>query len=269
MPEQYNTKSLDTLCAALCQIMGIAPPELAASPAEELVQYADTVFDGGKADRIFMYNPDAVAQWIEDKYPQYIKNVTAITDFTIQFKTVMPSVTPVCFATMYTGTQPEVHGIRKYEKPVLAIDTLFDDIIKSGKKAAIVADKNCSIGKIFLNRNMDYYIYDNLPEINAKAAELIMRDEHDLIVVYNGNYDSVMHKNGPEAPVALAELRQNDAAFATFCELIKNNWQAHNTLAGFAMDHGCHEIDGDCGSHGLDMPEDINIRHHYIAYKAI
>ena len=24
-----------------------------------------------------------------------------------------------------------------------------------------------------------------------------------------------------------------------------------------AMDHGCHEIDGGCGSHGLDMPEDI------------
>jgi len=25
------------------------------------------------------------------------------------------------------------------------------------------------------------------------------------------------------------------------------------------MDHGCHEIDGGCGSHGLDMPEDLNI----------
>ena len=34
---------------------------------------------------------------------------------------------------------------------------------------------------------------------------------------------------------------------------------------GFAMDHGCHEIDGECGSHGLDMPEDLNIVHSYIA----
>ena len=29
------------------------------------------------------------------------------------------------------------------------------------------------------------------------------------------------------------------------------------------MDHGCHEIDGGCGSHGLDMPEDLNIHHFY------
>ena len=32
---------------------------------------------------------------------------------------------------------------------------------------------------------------------------------------------------------------------------------------GFAMDHGCHEIDGNCGSHGLDMDEDFNIVHFY------
>jgi hypothetical protein len=31
------------------------------------------------------------------------------------------------------------------------------------------------------------------------------------------------------------------------------------------MDHGCHEIDGGCGSHGLDMEEDLNIVHRYIA----
>ena len=38
------------------------------------------------------------------------------------------------------------------------------------------------------------------------------------------------------------------------------------TLLGFAMDYGCHKIDGGCGSHGLDMPEDINIVHLYQGY---
>ena len=42
----------------------------------------------------------------------------------------------------------------------------------------------------------------------------------------------------------------------------------HDTLIGFAMDHGCHEIDGDLGSHGLDMPEDLNIVHLYDVYPA-
>ena len=32
------------------------------------------------------------------------------------------------------------------------------------------------------------------------------------------------------------------------------------------MDHGCHEIYGDLGSHGLDMDEDLNIVHLYKIY---
>ena len=48
--------------------------------------------------------------------------------------------------------------------------------------------------------------------------------------------------------------------------LIRKYWKGHNTLVGFAMDHGCHEIDGGCGSHGLDMEEDLNIVHLYKAY---
>ena len=77
-----------------------------------------------------------------------------------------------------------------------------------------------------------------------------------------------MHKNAPEGAFALAELRCNSEAYMMFDELIRRNWQKHNVFMGFAMDHGCHEIDGDCGSHGLDMPEDLNIRHYYQAYKA-
>jgi hypothetical protein len=75
-----------------------------------------------------------------------------------------------------------------------------------------------------------------------------------------------MHRFGPESIEALGELRANAQAFATFCELIKKNWN-HNALIGFAMDHGCHEIDGENGSHGLDMEEDLNIVHLYKGYK--
>ena len=115
---------------------------------------------------------------------------------------------------------------------------------------------------------MDYYHFEsgNIEEVNAKAIELILRDEHDLIVIYNGNYDTVMHKKGPESPEALAELRLNSHMFGVLSELIQNKWQSHNTLVGFAMDHGCHEIDDGSGSHGLDMEEDLNIVHLYKGY---
>ena len=263
-----NKNSLDTICAALAYAMGIEPPKYAAMANYELTNYIDKVFNGQKSDRIVMYNPDAVAQWIYEKYPQLFNDVKSVTNIEIPLATVMPSVIPVCFATMYTGAQPEVHGIRKYEKPVITIDTLFDALIRAGKKCALITYGKCSLSRIFLEREMDYYHFEDegISSVNAKAVEVILRDEHDFILIYNGNYDSVMHKMGPESIEALAELRTNCHMFSCISKLIQNNWKHHNTLVGFAMDHGCHEIDGGCGSHGLDMAEDINIVHLYNGY---
>lgn len=258
-PEELNPVSLDTLCAALCSAAGADAPKTAAPANETLMAY----LAGRRADRIFMYNPDAIGQWIYRKYPQLLKEVVDFCDIEVPFRTVMPSVTPVCFGTMYTGAQPEVHGITKYEKPVIAIDSIFDMMIKAGKKVAIVADTECSMSHIYNGRDMDYFYFESYHEVNAKTFELIAEDNYDMIAVYNGNYDSVMHKRGPESVEALSEMRANSEMFAAFSQAIIKNWRNHSVLMGFAMDHGCHEIDGGCGSHGLDMPEDLNICHLY------
>ncbi len=263
-----NNSSLDTLCSALCYAMGIDAPKFAANPNSTLCDYLDQKLDGKKADRVFMYNPDAVAQWVYEKYPQMFKEITNESPLEVPFCTVMPSVTPVCFGTMYTGAQPEVHGIKTYVKPVIAINTIFDALIRAGKKAAIVSTTGDSISKIFLERDMDYFIYDTIEKVNAKTAELIINDEYDFIAVYNGNYDSFMHKFGPEGVEALAELRANVRTYGMFYELIAQHWKSHNSLVGFAMDHGCHQIDGGSGSHGLEMEEDLNIVHLYNVIKA-
>lgn len=266
MADTYNETSLDTLCASLAAAMGIEPPAQAAPSNSDLDAYVNSAFGGARADRIFMYNPDAIAQWIYRKYPYLVRDVEHHTPHPLPLAAVMPSCTPVCFGTMYTGAQPSIHGIRRYEKPVITIDTLFDALLRNGKKAAIVADRPSSMAHIYNNRAMDYYYYDTLEEVNAKTAELILEDKYDFIAAYNANYDDIMHKYGPESIEALSELRLNAHVFATFAQLIKSHWGHHNTLLGFAMDHGCHEIDGGCGSHGLDMEEDINILHFYGAY---
>ncbi len=258
-----NSHSLDTLCAALCYAMGIEAPALSAAPNVDLCRYIDDSLSGKKADRVFMYNPDAIAQWVYEKYLHLFEEITHTIDIEIPFCTVMPSVTPVCFGTMYTGAQPSEHGIQSYAKPVITIDTIFDALIRSGKKPVIVSTANDSMSKIFLEREMEYFIYDTVEQVNAKATELIVEDKHDFIAVYNGNYDSIMHKFGPESEQALGALAANVKAFAMFRETIETHRNRHNTLMGFAMDHGCHEIDGNCGSHGLAMEEDLNIVHLY------
>ena len=146
---------------------------------------------------------------------------------------------------------------------MIKIDTIFDALLRAGKKPALVSTEKDSMGKIFLEREIDYYLCDSIEKVNAKAAQLIVENKHDFICVYNGNYDSRMHKTGPESAEALGELRTNAKAFGMFYEMIAEHWAGQNTLMGFAMDHGCHEIDGDCGSHGLDMDEDLNITHFY------
>ncbi|MBQ9544494.1 MAG: hypothetical protein IJV00_05140 [Clostridia bacterium] len=261
-----NRASIDSICSALCYALGIEPPRQANAPDERLKKFIDEKFSDKKADRIFMYNPDAVAEWIVEKYPQFISEVTSRSQIELPYRSVMPCVTPVCYGTIYTGALPDVHGIKAYAKPVIKIDTIFDALIRAGKKPVIVAVNGCSMSKIYLERDMDYFIFDTYEEVNAKAAQLIVEDKYDFYAVYNGNYDSTMHKFGPEAPIALAELKANSRQFGTFAEMISNLWKDHRTLAGFVMDHGCHEIDGGCGSHGLDMPEDMNIRHYYSAF---
>ena len=263
-----NQNGLAGLAGALAYAMGIEAPAQAETANEILCEYVDAVLGGKKVSRIFMYNPDAIAQWLYEKYPHMFEEVKVRTEVEVPFATVMPSVTPVCFGTMYTGAQPEVHGIKGYVKPVIRIDTLFDALIRSGKKAALVSTAGDSMSKIFLERDMDYYIYDTVEEVNAKACALIVEDRYDFIAVYNANYDTYMHKYGPESCEALGELRSNVRAYGMFAEMIKTHWAKHDTLMGFAMDHGCHEIDGNCGSHGLDMEEDINILHFYKVLKS-
>ena len=262
-----NQNSLDTICASLAYAIGIDPPACAAPRHPDLSDFIDRFFDGEKADRIVMFNPDAIAQWVYEKYFDLCHELKENTDIAVPLATVVPPVTPVCYATMYTGAQPAVHGIQVYEKPVLTIDTFFDALIRAGKKPAIIAGPQTSMGNIYLDRDMDYYRLKTTDEVNACASELILRDEYDFIAVYNPNYDAMMHKTGPESIASLSELRCNVHTFGVISHLIRRNWKHHNTLLGFAMDHGCHEIDGGCGSHGLDMEEDINIVHFYKGFR--
>jgi len=263
MADQLNSFSLTGVAAALAGAIGIEAPRQSEPANRQIANLVANGIEGGRVDRILMYNPDAVAMWVYQKYTHLFDDAVKHAQLAVPLQTVMPSVTPVCFGTMYTGAYPETHGIRKYEKPVIKIDTLFDSILRAGKKCVIIGDPNCSLSHIFLEREMDYYRCETIAEINQKAVELIEKDEHDLIVVYNGNYDSTMHKTGPESEESIAQLKDNVASFDMLVNKVKQCWKKHDTLYAFAMDHGCHEIDENCGAHGLDMPEDLNILHLY------
>lgn len=209
MSDLYNSIPISSVKNTALALMGL--PVSSESDAENkiLVELAKKKLGNKKCDRAIFYNPDAVALWLFQKYTEKFTDAMLCSDVAVPMLSVMPSVTPVCFASMYSGVSPDIHGIKKYEKPVLSVETIFDCFIKEGKKAAIVSTAKDSISMIFLEREMDYFIYNTIDEVNEKAFSLIDEDCYDLIVIYNGNYDSTMHKFGPESPESFKALDHN------------------------------------------------------------
>ena len=257
-----NQRCITSVGPTLAKLMNAPYRENTDAPHGRLLDLAAEK-TGGAVDRAVLYNPDAVAWWLYEKYPEKFAKAGACSDLVLRMTSVMPSVTPVCFASMYTGVQPEVHGIRKYEKPVLTQETLFDAFLRAGKKCAVVSTAGDSISRIFLERKMDYFIYKTVSAVNRKALSLIKKNAYDLIVIYNGNYDSRMHAKGPESAWALNALDRNVAFYHRLVGEINRSYAGQRVLYGFCPDHGCHLIDGNRGSHGLDMEEDMNVVHFY------
>ena len=195
----YNTTPITGVYASALRALGIEPAAGTQAPIAALDKLCKKAFGGEKADRLLLYNPDAVALWLFQKYNEMFTDAQLASSIMLPLLSVMPSVTPVCFASMYTGLIPAEHGIKAYVKPVLKCNTIFDDLVKAGKRVALVSTSNDSISMIFLKRSIEYYIYDTVDEVNAKAMELIEKDCYDVMVVYNGNYDGTMHKFGTES----------------------------------------------------------------------
>ena len=253
----FNHICITQTASTILTLLDIAPSAKMAAPIEQVLKQCP------RCDRVFLYNPDAIAMWIYEKYQYYFAEMEKDISLKLPMLSVMPPVTPVCFGSMYSGLTPVEHGIQKYEKPILNVPTVFDILPQAGKKAAIVSTEDDSISKIFLERNVDYYIYPTKEECNQKAMELIVQDAHDLIVLYNGDYDHQMHRHTPEGKKSLKALQENIATYLQLKSQIKEHWAAHQTSLVFAPDHGCHKVCGFLGNHGKNIPADMNIMHFY------
>ena len=96
------------------EVLGIAQNPENAPANKTVTALADETFNAEKADRVVIYNPDAVAWWIFEKYKDMFAPALEKSGAVMKMRSVMPSVTPVCFGSMYSGVMPEKHVIMKY-----------------------------------------------------------------------------------------------------------------------------------------------------------
>ncbi|MEG1942195.1 MAG: hypothetical protein RR049_00140 [Angelakisella sp.] len=261
----FNSVSMTHFASTITSCMGIAPPNDADTPISQVEKLVHSTC-GKPVDKVLIYNPDALGMWMYQKYTEEFTAVMERVQMLIPIATVMPSVTPVCFGTMYTGALPEIHGIKSYSKPVITTDSLFDALARAGKKVALVTVADSSMAIIFSGRNIDYFPMPYDTEATNKAMELIRDDKYDVVICYNQEFDDVMHESTPQSPVSYAAMQHHIDAFARLTDTAKESWAQYDTLVVCAPDHGTHVNAQGLGDHGDYIEEDINIIHYFGAY---
>ena len=221
-----------------------------------------------RCERVLLYAPDAIGFHLCTAFPDVVQPVARAASIVVRMKSVVPPVTPVCFSSMFTGQPPAVHGIRKYEKPVLRSETLFDRLIRAGRRVAIVAVQDSSIDRLFRDRSLDYFPERYDPEVTETALRLISANGHDFVLAYHQEYDDALHRTSPRAPEAIEAMQRHVTSFLRLAGAVEQSWGASHRLVGFVPDHGGH-IDPDTGSgtHGIDSPEDMDVQHFYGVFR--
>ena len=267
--KEFYKEPLTGLCGALCKSMNIEPPKDVEGITDALVNYVMDKTNNKGVDKIVMYNPDAIGAWIYERYYDKFKSFRDNAPYEQCFLTAFPPKTPVCFGTMYTGASPSVHGITRYEKPVIKIDTIFDALIRAGKKPCIIAVQGSSMANIYNGKDMDYYFEKYDKEVVDKAIEIIKEDKYDFICIYNQEYDDAMHRSHPKSLWSKAAIGRYNKYFERIAQAVKENMSGYNTLLGCGPDHGTHREWYLLGQHGKNIPKDMNIVHWYGVYPRI
>ena len=226
--------------------------------------------NGAAIERCLIYCPDALGNHLWARFPEHRDRVTKCCPQRFEVAALGPPKTPVCFASVFTGAPPEVHGIRGYERPVVTCDTLFDALVRSNRRVAIVAVRDSSIDIIFRDRPLDYFseLYDQ--ETTDRALQLLSSDAQDLIVVYHQEYDDQLHRTQPFSTECVEAMERHVATVQVLAGAAAISWSGRPYAMVVAPDHGAHfDVEKGRGDHGLDIPEDMSVSHWYGAFAPI
>ena len=176
----------------------------------------------------------------------------------VALRAVMPSITPVNFATMVTGTDLPGHGVAAFTDD-FACETLFD-VIRAAKWKSAGVGLHGYTGCELLGRCADICA-DAGEGSDDAVVETILDcvDCHhpEFLIAQLGKIDDVFHQYGPSSPAMLPMLRDTDARLQRLV--------AHLTRLEYGImilsDHGQHDVpnpsaNGLMGMHGTDSPED-------------
>ncbi len=257
-----NPLDIGSVTTTICGLMNFPAPSIcSAGIIDEVMKAAE----GARAlptQRGLVFAVDAVGMHLLDLVPNSVERLKEAAPISVGLRSVLPSVTPICFSTMFTGAPPQVHGVVKPERRLLECDTLFDAALRAGIQVAIVAVTGSSIDLMFKGRDLDYFSESYDPAVVARTVGLIEEGRHDFIVSYVQQYDDAHHNTTPRSSAARAAMSNHIEDFERIGEAVRANWSSKSSFLWFAPDHGAH-VDPETGrgAHGSDLPEDMDLLH--------
>ena len=253
-----------SITPTICELAQIPRPALSSCEPLPIVEIARQQFAGRAVQRMLIFCPDALGRHLWSAHHEAWEPVLRHAPNMEELHAELPSVTPVCFASMFTGAAPEEHGIVKYEKPVLRCDTVFDALVRAGWRVAIVAVRGSSIDTIFRGRNVDYFSEEYDPQVVTRVETLLQEGIHEIVLAYLQEYDDTLHRTTPFSPAALQAMRNNIAAFDYLSTVFDRACAQYDRAILFCPDHGGHiDPNTGCGTHGLSTPDDLEVVHFF------
>lgn len=177
--------------------------------------------------------------------------------YTFEARTVVPSITLPCMASMFLGTDPTHHGVTSntWVEKAHQILSIIDLVRLRGFTTASFYNweplrdlsKPGSLNASFFLDNCESPGGDL--EIARLAAEYLRRNRTSFAFIYLGYTDTAGHKYGWMTPGYFKAIEDADAAIG---KIIEATGAAEETAFIVTSDHGGHGK-----THGTEMPEDM------------
>lgn len=188
----------------------------------------------------------------------YVNELMKIGSFTLNARTVFPSVTLPCHMSMFHSVTPERHGITTniYMPPVRPIDSLFRVISKAGGVSAMyygwepLRDVSTP-GLLKAAEYINAYSFEHTDAmLTDSALRYIQKAKPDFVFLYMVETDEKGgHDNGWMSAEYLDVINR---AIDNVKRVVEEVGDEYTVIV--TADHGGHDR-----AHGTDMPEDMTI----------
>ena len=187
----------------------------------------------------------------------FVAKMKEMSTYTLDARTVMPSITLPCHMSLFHSVDPARHGTTNnvYMPQVRPIDGIVEVLKQNKKKCAFFITWDelrdvCRPGKLDACDYLSCYNYVDVNEIiTPRAIKYINEQQPDFLFLYLADTDNTGHKYGWLSPEYMKDAYDSMECIQQVYESIPKDY----TII-YLADHGGHDR-----THGTEMEEDMTI----------